>query len=512
MNTTLLRRAAGYAGLARHARNARSADETVRVNARLHLAARMGKLRGLPQKIGQMLSMSDASDEADAFAPLGDRAEPLPFRTIEPILREAWGRPVHDVVRSIDEHGLAASLGQVHRAELRDGRPVAVKVRYPRIRQAVLSDLKMLGWLSAPVGDLRRGFDLAGYRREILRDLEDELDYRIEAGHQRRFRAIAADMPDWIVPPVVDELCRDNVLVTGWIDGDPIDAVEQWPATDREQLASRMIRGFFSMLFHTGLIHADPHPGNYRFTRASRGPRIVLYDFGSVASMTREHRVALLKLIQVAIRKNGDPYKPLLALGFNEALLAPIRSKLAALCNTLFEPFRCPGKYDLSRWRRTERIDDILGDDRWNFRLSGPPHLIFVLRAFRGLTYYLRRLDAPVAWSIALKPYLAEFRDELEAFDADPDPREPGSFRDFATHLKIRVTDSGQQKIALTFLATTVDDLGGLIDEDLQRRIDQQGIDIDAIVRRVRRTAYVPQELFFLAESESGRGVRVWLE
>ena len=124
-HTSKLRRSIGYVDLARHARKLRkSTDEAVRGRARTHLAARMGKLRGLPQKIGQILSMSSDAEAAEVFAPLTGDAEPLPFDEIQPLLEQAWGTPLERVVRSIEPHGLAASLGQVHRAVLHDGRSV----------------------------------------------------------------------------------------------------------------------------------------------------------------------------------------------------------------------------------------------------------------------------------------------------------------------------------------------------------------------------------------------------
>ena len=341
---SLIGRGIGYADLALQARQLkRSANAVVQANAQTHLAARMGMLRELLQKIGQMLSMSDDANRSDAFSCLTDSAEPLPFEEIAPSLTEAWGRPIDDVVQSIETHGLAASLGQVHRAQLHDGRDVAIKVQYPNIRQAVMTGLKMLGWISTPVGDLRRGFDLSGYRAEILRDLENELDYRIEADQQDRYRLASGELSDWLIPEVIPELSSERVLVTEWISGERIDAAANWAESDRREAAHTLLRGFLRMLFAHGQLHADPHPGNYRFVRTGQEPKVVLYDFGSVATVPIDHRVALLKLIQITASRHGDPLKPLVALGFDETLLEPMRSKLAAVCATLFEPFCCEG-------------------------------------------------------------------------------------------------------------------------------------------------------------------------
>lgn len=512
MKHSLVGRAVGYADLARHARKLRSTDEIVRRNAEVHLTARMGRLRGLPQKIGQILSMGREDDLAQAASNMTDSAEPLPFEDIESELEEAWGLPIDDVVGSMDRRGLAASLGQVHRAELLDGREVAVKVQYPNIRQATRNDLKMLGWLSAPVGDLRRGFDINAYRAEILRDLEEELDYRVEAEHQRRYRDACTKLPGWIVPEVVDSLSSDKVLVTRWVDGQRIEEAMNWPAEERFRLADTLIKGFLSMLFGAGRLHADPHPGNYRFLRSSDGPRVVLYDFGSVANISLEHRLAILKLIQITAQCQGDPFKLLVALGFDEQLLSPIRSKLAAVCRTLFEPFCVPGKFDVSNWNRAERMEHILGDDRWNFRMSAPAHLILVMRAFSGLCFYLERLGEPVSWSLAVRPHLEEFQAALAGVDVSAPAQQEGVFESIAKHLKIRVTQDNVQKVALTFPSSAVDGLGDLMGEELVQRIESQNLDLNAIVRRARETAYRAQELFVIEESAGKRGVRVWLE
>ncbi|MFQ5489969.1 MAG: ABC1 kinase family protein [Phycisphaerae bacterium] len=509
----MLRRNLGYLDLARQARKAtQAADAQVRENARLHLVERMGRLRGLPQKIGQMLSLSDDEDQARAFAPLTDRAEALPFDQIQPLLEQAWNAPLDAVVTAIDPQGLAASLGQVHRATLPDGRTVAVKVRYPGIRRAVLTDLKTLGWLSVPVGDLRRGFDLHQYRAEIARNLDEELDYRTEARHQHAYREHLSAEPGWKVPGVVTHLSTDDVLVSEWVDGDRIEAVEDWPVADRSSLARTLIRGFCRMLFKHGQIHADPHPGNYRFARAPAGPEIVLYDFGSVAPLSLQHRLALMKLIQMTAVQQGDPYPQLIALGFDPRLLGPIREKLPAVCTVLFEPFSQPVKFNLDRWQCSQRLADVLGDDRWNFRMAGPAHLLLILRAFRGLTYYLNRLGQDVSWYHALRPHLAEHESALAAVEPHSADASPSDLGTLAKTLRIRVTQNGSTKVALTFPALAVEDIGDLIDDQLARRIRDRGIDLQAIVRRARASAYRPQELFTLDEHADDKCIRTWLE
>jgi predicted unusual protein kinase regulating ubiquinone biosynthesis (AarF/ABC1/UbiB family) len=484
-------------------------DDVAAAHARQTLIDRMGKLRGLPQKLGQILAMGSSAGAVD-FRPLTDHAPAMEFWRIKSVLEESWGQPIDEVVESISEEGLAASLGQVHRATLKDGREVAIKVRYPGIEKAVASDLSLLGWLSLPVGNLRRGFDMTSYREEILRDLQEELDYEQEAINQAGFKELADPMPGLIVPGLVTHLCTDRVLVTDWEAGVSIDEAATWPSASRKSLARRLLVQFAELLFSHGVLHADPHPGNYRFRLMNDEPTVVLYDFGSILRLTREERWGLLRLIHATARdSNVDPYPLFLALGFDGRTLEPVRAKLPALCRVLFEPFAANAPYDLNRWNRAERVADVLGDDRWNFRISGPARLVFLMRAFHGLVYYLERLGEPVNWSWHVLPILERHWEESQQMSLPAVASGTATMSSLAKHLCILVSENGRTKASVTLPALAVDDLEAYLDEEVGQKIRNRGLDIRSMIREVRQRGYLPGLIFELADG--AQSFRVWL-
>ena len=586
MSLGTLQRWIDYAGLARETYRLRASDDQqVRRQAAQHVAERLGRMRGLPQKLGQMLSFRQTHVEPDAgawlpdeaFARLDDRAVPLPLSSLEGALWGAWGRAPQNVVAQLDPAGHAASLGQVHRARLHDGREVAVKIQYPGIRAAIRDDLRLLGWLSLPVGGRARDFDLEQYRAEILRDLDEELDYRREADHQRAAAVAARGHAGIVVPEVIGELSTDTVLVSTWVDGQrwgdvcpPARAADArggasqrtsstarqsdtdgpvLSTDERRTLAEGLLAYFLDSLLEHGIVQADWHPGNVRFRRTPTSPQMVLYDFGCVYRASLEQRLTLLGLIRATMRGDGSIDRLLLKLGFDRTLLEPLAHKLPALCRLLFEPFRTPGPFDLAQWRLAPRVADVLGDDRWNFRAAGPAELVFLLRAWHGMVYYLRGLDAPVDWSAAIAGHLSRWqlavdglmlpgplvtdnardaldaRDEFDArdaldardeYDARGTPgeiRRPGEHRqrrEAARHLKIRITENRRTRVELTLPHHSIDDLDDLLDDDVKARIAARGIDLATHVDGVRRRGYAAGEVFAL--EENGRTIRVWLD
>ena len=496
MTIQKISRAAGYVGLAKDLLTARlTSSQQVRDRAQRHLCERMGQLRGLPQKLGQMMSfgaMAESSGKSSHYASLQESAEPLPWSTMRSVLQESWQCDPDGLIAEVDPVGHAASLGQVHRARLVDGREVAIKVQYPGIRQAVETDLQALGLLSLPLGGLQRGFDLAAYRGVIGKDLQLELDYRIEASNQREFLQQWAGNTSVVVPEPTDYLCSNNVLVSSWESGEHWDEVRtHWPVADRRRLAVAMLQMFLHGIFRHGLMQADWHPGNFRFRRGANGVQVVLYDFGCFCAPTSDERLALARLIQATIGAGEAPWPLLLKLGFHAEYLDPLATKLPAVCRVLFEPFCHNQPYDLADWKLSERLADILGDDRWNFRIAGPAGLIFVVRAFHGLIYYLSGLNAHINWQECFHEAVEPLQLQMAGLTL-PRAENAIGFASLARHLKVRVTEAGTTKVLLTYPASHIERLRELLGDDLQTRIAEAGIDLQKIVCETRQKAYAP--------------------
>ncbi|MEW4562839.1 AarF/UbiB family protein [Bremerella sp. JC770] len=510
MPVETIRRTWNYAQLAKDSAKARwTHDAQAKRAAQKMVAQRLGKMRGLPQKVGQMMAFSADASKQEAFGDLYESADPLPWSTMRPILAAAWDVDPDTLFNEVDPHGKAASLGQVHAATLPDGRKLAIKIQYPGIHDAVMSDLAALGWLSKPLGDLSGGFDLEGYRHTILEGLKTELDYRLEASSQAAFAAGPGQNPWVMVPEVDQELSCENVLVSQWIDGDSWQNVQaSWSSQEKAELGRRLLFWFLESLFEHGQLHADMHPGNVRFVRTADGPKIVLYDFGSVYHMSQQERLTLLRFIQATRDQSEAPLPYLVALGFRQDLLEPLDSRLPALCRVLLEPFCVDHPYDTRQWQLSERLNDLLGNERMNFRIAGPPQLIYLLRSFHAMITYLSGLDAKVLWCRGLQTHVAKYRQAMGLLKLPT--LATVDYQTLARHLKVQVLRDGQLKASVTLAAAAIDRLENFLDDETLERIGQERIDLTEIVRDVRRQGYVPGNVFELKDPH--REVKVWLE
>ncbi|MFC9823850.1 ABC1 kinase family protein [Streptomyces erythrochromogenes] len=250
----------------------------------------LGELKGGAMKFGQALSVFESALPEEVAGPyraaltkLQEAAPPLPAATVHQVLADRLGADWRDLFEEFeDKPAAAASIGQVHRAVWHDGRQVAVKVQYPGAGEALLSDLKQLGRFAGLLGPLVPGMEIKPLIKELRDRVSEELDYELEAEAQRTHADAFVDDPDVVVPDVVHQ--GDQVLVTEWMDGTPLSEVIADGTEEKRNRAGQLLARFlFSGPARTGLLHADPHPGNFRLIAGADGRmRLGVLDFGTV--------------------------------------------------------------------------------------------------------------------------------------------------------------------------------------------------------------------------------------
>lgn len=263
-------------------------------------------------KLGQMLSTRPdlvPAPFASALERMQEDVAPLPFEQIREVVERELGVSLSQAFGSFEEAPLGcASLAQVHRASLRDGRPVAVKVQKPRVAQQLRADLDLLESLAVAAdrltdvgGSVRFADWLAEFRRTVMA----ELDYIAEAENLDRFGEHLAHYPELTVPAPVWDYTRPRLLVMALVDGVQVGQVSGLRRTEESMapLASALVRAYLDQTFVHGEIHADPHPGNLRVTPDGK---LAVFDLGMVANVPPRQRDRLMKLLFAAVDGRGE--------------------------------------------------------------------------------------------------------------------------------------------------------------------------------------------------------------
>jgi predicted unusual protein kinase regulating ubiquinone biosynthesis (AarF/ABC1/UbiB family) len=275
----------------------------------------LGELKGGAMKFGQAMSVLEAALPDELAAPyraeltrLQDSAPPMPTQTVRDQIALDLGPTWQDDLVWLDGGPTAAaSIGQVHRGRWRDGREVAVKVQYPGAGEALNSDLRQLARLARTIGPLVPGIEVKPLVEELQARAADELDYTLEAEAQRAFAGAFRDDPDIVVPDVV--AVGREVLVTEWLESPAslASVIDSGSQEERDHYGELFVRFLFAGPARTGMLHADPHPGNFRVIPADDGTpgRLGVLDYGAVARLPdRGLPEAMGRLIRIAGR--GD--------------------------------------------------------------------------------------------------------------------------------------------------------------------------------------------------------------
>ncbi|MCX5204357.1 AarF/ABC1/UbiB kinase family protein [Streptomyces sp. NBC_00237] len=403
----------------------------------------LGELKGGAMKLGQALSVFESALPEEIAGPyraaltkLQEAAPPMPTSTVHKVLVERLGEDWRELFQKFeDKPSAAASIGQVHRAVWHDGRAVAVKVQYPGAGEALLSDLNQLARFARMLGPLIPGMDIKPLIAELRDRVTEELDYELEARAQREHAAEFAADPDVVVPGVVHQC--DQVLVTEWMDGIPLaDVIADGTQEQRDRAGQLLARFLFSGPARTGLLHADPHPGNFRLLPAGSGSgtasgsaddgstedegpwRLGVLDFGTVDRLPGGLPGTIGEALRMTLEGDADGvYDMLRRDGFVKEDIELDPGAVLDYLLPIIEPVQVD-EFTFSRgWLRQQagRIADVRSPaHQLGKQLNLPPAYLLIHRVTLSTIGVLCQLGATVRLREELESWLPGFLPEEE--------------------------------------------------------------------------------------------------
>lgn len=382
----------------------------------------LGELKGGAMKFGQALSVFESALPEEIAGPyraaltkLQEAAPPMPTRTVHSVLEDRLGANWRELFLTFeDKPAAAASIGQVHRAVWHDGRAVAVKVQYPGAGEALLSDLTQLSRFARLLGPLIPGMDIKPLISELRDRVAEELDYGLEAQAQRKHAAEFTDDPGVCVPDVVHQ--SDQVLVTEWIDGVPLsEVISSGTAEQRDRAGQLLARFLFSGPARTGLLHADPHPGNFRLLPGADGEgwRLGVLDFGTVDRLPGGLPATIGHCLRLTLEGEAEAVYGLLCdEGFVKESIDLDPDAVLEYLLPIIEPAEA-GEFTFTRgWMRTQaaRIADVRSPaHQLGKQLNLPPAYLLIHRVTLSTIGVLCQLNATVRLRDELEEWLPGF-------------------------------------------------------------------------------------------------------
>ena len=312
------------ANVARSDEHAADKLEARHLETALKLASTLGQMKGAAMKLGQLASFVDTEFLPEEYrelyqeqlAKLRSSAEAMPWKKVVKVLEDEYD-PEHidELFEDIEEEAFAAaSIGQVHRATLTDGRSVAVKIQYPGVAEALEADLRNMGTIVRLAKAIAPGLDPKAIAEELRERVLEELDYEYEAQNQRDFARAYRDHPFIYVPRVISRLSRRRVLVTEYVDGLGFEEVKQLPKQQRDRFGEIVFRFCFGSIYHLQHFNADAHPGNYLLMDDDR---VAFLDFGMTKKLDPEQIELEQRAVDAAARRDPEALREALAdLGF----------------------------------------------------------------------------------------------------------------------------------------------------------------------------------------------------
>jgi predicted unusual protein kinase regulating ubiquinone biosynthesis (AarF/ABC1/UbiB family) len=378
------------------------------------VAETLGEMKGAVMKVGQIASqMQDIlpDEVSEALSVLQKASAPMPFSVIRKQLRTELGDEPENLFERFDETPFAAaSIGQVHRARLADGREVVIKVQYPAVKASIDSDMKHLKRILRLGGLLKvEPAALDAIFAEIRGQLEEELDYEQEAANLKQFREFHSHQPWLVIPEVIDDRSTDKVLTLSYEEGDDLETVHTSDAYDqstRNLLGERLFEAISEEIFQHRAVHSDPHPGNFAFRPDGT---LVMYDFGAIKRIPEEDTRIFRQLMEAAIAEDfGGMEDALKGLGIRKEQGPRVEDEFYQSWVDLFMPVFGEKPFDFAESRLHVDIAQKARNTPWSYLESFQPsaRTLLIDRVLGGHYWTLKKLGVVKAFRPHLERHL----------------------------------------------------------------------------------------------------------
>ncbi|UTI66770.1 AarF/ABC1/UbiB kinase family protein [Paraconexibacter antarcticus] len=393
----------------------RSAASRQQLKSAQALVKLFSGMRGAAMKVGQTLSAVDLGTVPEEIRPefqailasLQQSAEPVSFRSIAKVIEEDLGERLADVFADIDPEPLAAaSIGQVHRATLHDGRDVVVKVQYPGIAEAIHADMQNLRLGLKLLSAIAPGIDTGAIAGEIRERIAEELDYELEAANQRAMARAYRGHPFVVVPDVVTSLSRERVIVSDFVDAKRFAEFNATATQEQRNRAGEIIvRFYLNGPMRHRLLNGDPHPGNVLFLDDGR---VAFLDFGFFKHMGDDEVRHLVQTTQATYERDADRLLAIVAelgsLPPDPRLAEPFLENYEAIFGWLMveEPRRVDVTQTADMMRRYTQMRGQEGLDQ----LTLPAEHFVLMRGVMLVIGLLGQLQAQNTWFDVAREWL----------------------------------------------------------------------------------------------------------
>jgi predicted unusual protein kinase regulating ubiquinone biosynthesis (AarF/ABC1/UbiB family) len=367
------------------------------------VADQLAHLRGAAMKLGQMISM-DAGDVlppelSQIMARLRERALRMPPKQLGEVLNAEWGSDWRNRLSAFDANPIAAaSIGQVHRAKAKDGRPLAIKVQYPGVARSIDADVDNVATLLRISGLLPPNLKIGPLLEEAKRQLREEADYLREAAQMTTFGGLLADQPQFVVPTPDPGLTTPHILAMTFVEGRPVESLADAPQADRDRVMRMLLQLVLRELLEFGVMQTDPNFANYRYQ--SDTGRLVLLDFGAARPVGKATQDAYLGLLQAGLSGDHDRLRQAaISAGIlTDALVTRHGAAIDRMLAIILDEIGRPGSFDFGDRGFVAMLREegtVIAGDRSSWHVP-PADILFAQRKISGTALLAARLKARV--------------------------------------------------------------------------------------------------------------------